>query len=164
MSVPTAALLQTFDLYDTDRVGHIPATCIPHVLRSCGMFSTPAEMAALLRRHFASGDTVTRSEFQKFLQQTQALKTQDFRSAEELATALKVFDTSDAGALTPEELRVILTRMGEAIDADAYQRVLVGLEPNEEGTLDVARLAAHMLRPTREYKLTPRQILDELAR
>ncbi|EAN89412.1 hypothetical protein C3747_80g95 [Trypanosoma cruzi] len=163
MSVPKAALMQIFDLYDTDRAGWIPTKRIPYVLRTCGMISTQTEMETLLHDHFASRDTVTRSGFQKFLEQKDILKAEDFSSEKELATAFQVFDSRESGALTSDEVLTILTRMNEKIDVDAYHRVMDGLELNEQGMVEFAKLAAHMLRSANEYKLTVRQVLEELA-
>ncbi|ORC89522.1 calmodulin [Trypanosoma theileri] len=169
MSIPTEELLKTFDLYDYKRVGSISRADIPHVLRSCGLFFTESDMASLLREHFPTEDLITRTAFNTFLQEQEkqkekAFKAEDFSTVEELTLAFRAFDSHEAGALTPEEVLCILTRMDEAIGVGAYHDVMAGIVVDDQGRTELEQLARYILRPAKEYKLTTNQTLKELEK
>ncbi|KEG08360.1 hypothetical protein DQ04_07371000 [Trypanosoma grayi] len=164
MSVPTDELLRTFDLYDRESVGSIPVESVVHVLRSCGMFCSDKDVAELLHELFPTHDSVTRSEFMAIVKKKNTLKPADFRTVEDVVMAFNAFDTHDAGALASDEVLSILTRMDEKIGIDAYHDVMADFKLNEADMAEIKPLAAHIMRPVKEHKLTPTQTLQELER
>lgn len=107
-----AEFKEAFSLFDKDGDGTITTKELGTVMRSLGQNPTEAELQDMVNEVDADGNGTI--DFPEFLTMM-ARKMKDTDSAEEIKEAFKVFDKDGNGLISANELRHIMTNLGEKL-------------------------------------------------
>ena len=123
---------EDFELFDSDRDGYIVADELAWVLRLSGYCPTLADCEDACAQYGDTGDETGKIDFNTVNRVAQALPKAD-RSAgakAELMESMRTFDTDDSGLIPENDMRNVLTAMGESLTADeAFELIqLVGVD------------------------------------
>jgi len=128
---------EIFTLFDTDNDGVLTLEEASKTFRVMGKRPTEDEILKMVRE--VSDDKKNDSlEFNEFLKMVAlSLKREPSQNKRELLEAFQQFDKDEDGKLTMEELRQVMTSMGEdPVSEQEFQAFAKVLESNEEGLLD----------------------------
>ncbi|KAF9273896.1 hypothetical protein BGZ68_001105 [Mortierella alpina] len=109
-SFPWIELKEAFNLYDRKGTGSISSSELGSLLRAIGQNPSEAEIKDLISQ---AEPTLSFDAFSKI-----ALRADGFKPAatvDQLVEGFKVFDPQDNGTISAEDLRRVLTTMGEAL-------------------------------------------------
>lgn len=110
---------EIFDLFDKNKDGTISIEEIGDVMRGLGACPTQAEVQELLEQ--VDQDGSGKIEFKEFLE-LYSRNMKDPETEEELIEAFRIFDRDGNGQISVEELKHILTTMGEKMsDKDVIE-------------------------------------------
>eukprot|EP01130_Rhizamoeba_saxonica_P012527 TRINITY_DN5284_c0_g1_i1.p1 TRINITY_DN5284_c0_g1~~TRINITY_DN5284_c0_g1_i1.p1 ORF type:complete len:156 (-),score=44.72 TRINITY_DN5284_c0_g1_i1:57-503(-) len=109
-----------FNLFDEDRVGNVPVSSLEILMRSLGLNPSQAEITKMKN---TLDDTF---DFEQYLvfheEQLEKVFTED-----DIRKAFMVFDSDNSGLISAQELKHILTTMGETLTEeqvdDMYKEV-----------------------------------------
>merc|ERR1712151_140585 len=110
-----AEFKEAFSLFDKDGDGTITTKELGTVMRSLGQNPTEAELQDMVNEVDADGNGTL--DFPEFLS-LQARKMKDTDTEEELIEAFKVFDRDGSGFINADELRHVMTNLGEKLTDD----------------------------------------------
>ena len=106
---------EAFILFDKNEDGKITTKELGTVMRTLGQNPTEAELQDMINEVDANGNgTIDFPEFITMMSR----KMKDTDSEEELLEAFKVFDKDGNGFITSQELRHVMTHLGEKITED----------------------------------------------
>ncbi|XP_046582415.1 uncharacterized protein LOC124289793 [Haliotis rubra] len=124
---------RAFRLFDKDGDGTIDAKELGTVMRSLGQNPNDDELQEILEEVDADGNGII--DFEEFLGMM-AKKMQSRDSEEEIKEAFKVFDKESKGYLTSEELRHIMTTMGEKLTHEDVDDMIREADLDGDGKID----------------------------
>jgi calmodulin len=107
-----AEFKEAFSLFDKDGDGTITTRELGTVMRSLGQNPTEAELHEMI--HEVDVDCSGTIDFPEFLTMM-AKKMKDTDTEEEIKEAFKVFDRDGSGYIMAQELRMVMTTMGEKL-------------------------------------------------
>merc|ERR1712064_243801 len=107
-----AEFKEAFSLFDKDGAGTITTKVLGTVMRSLGQNPTDAELQDMINEVDADGNGTI--DFPEFLS-LQARKMKDTDTEEDLIDAFKVFDKDGSGLISVDELRHVMTNLGEKL-------------------------------------------------
>jgi len=128
---------EIFTLFDTDNDGVLTLEEASKTFRVMGKRPTEDEILKMVRE--VSDDKKNDSlEFNEFLKMVAlSLKREPSQNKRELLEAFQQFDKDEDGKLTMEELRQVMTSMGEEpVSEEEFQAFAKVLPSNDEGLLD----------------------------
>ncbi|KAJ3071188.1 hypothetical protein HDU98_005705 [Podochytrium sp. JEL0797] len=132
---------EAFALFDKDGNGVITCDEMGQVMRSLGQAPTDEELKDLMNEVDVNGNGTI--EFQEFLQMmSRKLKESD--SEEELRSAFKVFDQDGNGFISAEELRHVMTKLGETLSEEEISVMIRENDKNADGQIDYAEFLEMM--------------------
>lgn len=113
------------------------------VIRACGENPTEARVNEIVRRANDREGTIS---FEEFLAVMQDMRTKDKRlTASDVENAFKVFDTAKSGSLHPDELRKVLTTLGEKLSQEEADELLGMIETSPDGLINYSDLAKKLI-------------------
>eukprot|EP00244_Chara_vulgaris_P010646 TRINITY_DN4971_c0_g1_i1.p2 TRINITY_DN4971_c0_g1~~TRINITY_DN4971_c0_g1_i1.p2 ORF type:complete len:148 (+),score=41.55 TRINITY_DN4971_c0_g1_i1:343-786(+) len=119
---------EAFSLFDRDRDGSILCKEVGTVMRALGLNPTEADLADMVKMYADQGKTALNCD--DFLDlMSKNLKEQ---SEDELKSAFKVFDKDNDGLIAADELRHIMTSLGEVLSAEEVDEMMK--EADAKGT------------------------------
>ncbi|KAJ3615690.1 hypothetical protein Zmor_012372 [Zophobas morio] len=101
---------EAFSLYDPQNLGALPITELGKLMRSVGQTPTEKEVQEIIRTLKEEGKQTM--DFQDFLQ-IMAKNMKDCIPEEKVIEAFKVFDKEGKGLISAQELRHIMTSIGQ---------------------------------------------------
>ncbi|XP_070578313.1 calmodulin-like isoform X2 [Ptychodera flava] len=128
-----AELKEAFSLFDIDGDGTINNKELVIVLRSLGQNPTEKEVEDMIQEVDIDGSGTI--EFPEFLMMM-ATKFNAVDGEDELRDAFRVFDTDDTGYITVDELRHLMTTMGEKLSADEMDEMVKDANADEDGKVN----------------------------
>jgi Ca2+-binding EF-hand superfamily protein len=132
-----------FNLFDKDGNGKITVKELGIALRSIGYTPSEKELNAIIDDFDANGSGTI--EFEEFVDV--ALKKLSVPLTEhELKESFSLFDKNQDGRITAEELKILLTTMGEWLTDEEAQEFIEDADINGNGTLELDELAAILFR------------------
>ncbi|KXH60838.1 calmodulin [Colletotrichum nymphaeae SA-01] len=159
---------EVFDLFDKDGTGDITAQELGEVMRSLGLNPSDTELNDMVNEVDAdnNGTIDFNGEFEspppsarplfhmehmltdfppEFLN-LMAQKVQVGDAEEELKNAFKVFDRDGSGTISAEELRHVLTSLGENMTAAEIDEMIQMADKDGDGSIDYDEFASIMMR------------------
>lgn len=124
-----AEFKEAFSLFDKDGDGTITTKELGTVMRSLGQNPTEAELQDMVNEVDADGNGTI--DFPEFLTMM-ARKMKDTDSAEEIKEAFKVFDKDGNGLISANELRHIMTNLGEKLTDEVRLSSAISMLPGPE--------------------------------
>jgi len=120
-----AEFQEAFLLYDNRGDGRIPVSLIGDVMRALGQNPTESEVKKLVHEHQAS----ERVSFEIFLPILQAIcGKRSTDTTEDFVEGLRHFDKDGNGFISSAELRHLLTTLGERLNDEEVEQLLVNQE------------------------------------
>merc|ERR1711988_1462294 len=125
---------EAFRMFDSDGSGTISCGEFRDVCLAVGMTPTDDELKAMIDElgEDRSGDI----DLKEFLTAMQS-KTQDPEGEEIIMEAFKIFDADGSGALSHEEMREVLQKLGEKMDDDEIQDLITAVDQDGDGEVDL---------------------------
>merc|ERR1711983_460036 len=120
-----AEFQEAFLLYDNRGDGKIPVSLIGDVMRALGQNPTESEVKNLVHEHRAD-ERVTFEVFLPILQAICSRRSSD--TTEDFVEGLRHFDKDGNGFISSAELRHLLTTLGERLNDEEVEQLLVGHE------------------------------------
>ncbi|KAF9927725.1 hypothetical protein BGZ67_007352 [Mortierella alpina] len=134
-------LKEAFNLYDRKGTGSISSNDLGSLLRAIGQNPSEAEIKELINQAEA---TLSFDAFSKI-----ALRADGFKPAgtvDQLVEGFKVFDPKDNGTIPVEDLRRILSTMGEALSKEELDALLVNAKIDSKGNISYEELVRDILK------------------
>ncbi|KAH3709776.1 hypothetical protein DPMN_069241 [Dreissena polymorpha] len=135
----------TFNLLDEDKDGRLTQKELAKLLRYTGSLKSEAEMEELLAPidtdHNGSIDF---EEFKKFIIEKDILKSLADEVCYEMKDAFNFFDKDGNGFIDKDELRKVLTQVGDKMPEEVADDFLREADLNGDGKIDYAEFCKHM--------------------
>ncbi|XP_052097729.1 calmodulin-A-like [Mytilus californianus] len=126
-----AEFRETFKFFDKDGDGTISVNEIRTVMRSIGQNPTEADVEAILTRY--DGDGNGKLDFNEFL----GMIVDKLNNPEtELLNAFKLFDKDGNGFVNVDELKYIVTHLGDQLTDEEVQEMFDEADLNNDGQLN----------------------------
>lgn len=136
-------LKASFDLFDDSNTGSVLASNIGTIIRACGENPTEAHIEELVKRANEKDGTIS---FQRFLEIIRETRAKEKRlTVSDLEGAFKVFDTANSGSIHRDELRKVLTTLGEKLSQEEVDELLLMAQPNSDGLINYSELAKKLI-------------------
>lgn len=124
-------------------IGIVPASRIGTIVRACGEYPTEARINSIVEKANERDGTIS---YEEFLTIMQDIRTSEKRvTTTDLEAAFSVFDTSKSGTIHSDELRKVLTTLGEKLNEEEVEELLSLAEPNADGTIDYVQLSRKLI-------------------
>ncbi|OQV20899.1 Calmodulin [Hypsibius exemplaris] len=125
---------EAFSLFDKDNDGTITNKELGTVMRSLGQNPTEAELQDMINEIDQDGNgTIDFSEFLTMMAQ----KIKDTDSEEELREVFRAFDKDGDGFISAEELRHLMTNLGERVTDQELEKMIGEADLDGDGQEDV---------------------------
>ncbi|CAF0942529.1 unnamed protein product [Didymodactylos carnosus] len=120
----TTDFREAFSLFDDRGDDRIPKQLFGEVVRALGLNPSEANIKSTIQ-----GIKADRISFEEFIPLYNSLeKKRDNMNEDELIEGLKVFDKEQNGLMSSAELRHLLTNLGERLNDDEVEQLLMGIE------------------------------------
>ena len=111
---------EVFDLFDKDKDGSITTKELGDVMRALGANPTNTELQEMIAE--VDKDNSGKIEFNEFLDLF-ARKMKDPDTEEDLIEAFKIFDKDGSGNISAQELRHVMTTLGEKLTEEEADEI-----------------------------------------
>lgn len=113
------------------------------IIRACGENPSQARIQTIVNN---ANQTTSTIDFQQFIQILDDVRTNDKRlTRNDLLAAFKVFDLDKSGFIHVDELKKVLTQLGEKLTQQEWQNLLSMSNPLSNATIDYTQLAAKLI-------------------
>ncbi|XP_002733157.1 calmodulin-like isoform X2 [Saccoglossus kowalevskii] len=126
-------LKEAFSLFDIDGDGTINAKELGTVLRSLGQNPTDKEVEEMIEEVDVDGSGSI--EFPEFLMMM-AGKFNETTTDKDLNDAFKIFDTENTGFISVDELKHLMTTMGERLSEEEMDEMVADANADSEGKVN----------------------------
>ncbi|KAL4929883.1 uncharacterized protein BDV17DRAFT_260291 [Aspergillus undulatus] len=133
---------EVFSGFDKDGNGDIDAKELGEVMRSLGQAPTEAELQDIIDE--LDVDRTGTIDFEEFLI-LMSRKVKDSDPEAELRSAFAVFDQDNSGTISADELRRVLTSIGDNVSDADVDEMLKLADVNGDGTIDYEEFVKLML-------------------
>eukprot|EP00249_Psilotum_nudum_P027127 c34457_g1_i1 orf=65-628(+) len=137
-----AEFKEAFSLFDKDGDGCITTKELGTVMRSLGQNPTEAELQDMINEVDADGNGTI--DFPEFLN-LMARKMKDTDSEEELKEAFRVFDKDQNGFISAQELRHVMTNLGEKLTDDEVDEMIREADVDGDGQINYEEFVRMMI-------------------
>uniref|UniRef100_J3N5U2 Calmodulin-like protein 1 n=1 Tax=Oryza brachyantha TaxID=4533 RepID=J3N5U2_ORYBR len=128
-----AEFREAFSLFDKDGDGTITSKELGTVMGSLGQQPTEAELQEMVAEVDADGSgSIDFDEFLSLL----ARKLRDTEAEDDIRDAFRVFDKDQNGFITADELRHVMTNLGDRISDDELAEMLHEADGDGDGQID----------------------------
>ncbi|XP_045181462.1 calmodulin-like isoform X2 [Mercenaria mercenaria] len=135
----------TFDLLDTDHDGRLTKTELTTLLRYTGSLKSDAEMEELLAPIDSDHNgSIDYNEFKKYIIEKDILKSLADEVCYEMQDAFNIFDKDGDGFITKDELKRVLTQIGDKMPEELADEFLKEADLNGDGKIDYQEFCKHM--------------------
>jgi len=126
---------ETFEMFDRDGNGTISKSELGKIMSALGQDKTQKELDEILTRF--DDDHSGNISYEEYKAIIDANKLSHIEMEIQLREAFLVFDRDKSGTLDREELREVLTQMGEPLNARQTEHVLGKIDLNGDGKIEV---------------------------
>lgn len=141
-----AEFREAFSLFDKNNDGKITTKELGTVMRSLGQNPSESELADMINEVDANNDgTIDFAEFLTMM----ARKMKDTDSEEEIREAFKVFDRDNNGFISSQELRHVMTSIGEKLTDEEVDMMIKEADANGDGRIDYNEFVQLLVSTTR---------------
>jgi calmodulin len=130
-----AELPEAFKLFDSDHDGYITFSDYASILRSMNINPTEAELAAT--RKTLTTEKIDLPTLEKLLSKNWR-KPDTFSS---LSNAFRVFDRQDKGFIQEEDIKKILTSLGEPFTTEEVNEFIRKSKPDTQSQIDYDKIS-----------------------
>lgn len=127
------SIKEIFDLFDKDKSGSIDAKELADVLRASGNSLSNDDIKALMDEF--DKDKSETIDFEEFIQMYCKRFTEP-ATEDELLEAFKIFDRDGNGVLTKDELKDIMTKMGDPLSDEEAEEFLKQADLDGDGKIN----------------------------
>ncbi|CAJ0952122.1 unnamed protein product, partial [Mesorhabditis belari] len=128
-----AEFREVFSLFDKDQSGTITAGELGTVMRSLGQNPTEAELQLMINDGDSDGNRTV--DFPEFLQMM-AQKMKAPAGEDDLRKAFQVFDKDQNGFISAEELRHVMTSLGDSLTEQEVEEMIEEADVNGDGQVN----------------------------
>jgi calmodulin len=136
-----AEFKEAFALFDKDGDGTITTKELGTVMRSLGTNPTEAELQDMINEIDVDGNGII--DFSEFLVMM-ARKLQNTDSEEELREAFRVFDKDGNGFISADELRHVMTNLGEKLSDEEVDEMIREADVDGDGQINYEEFVTMM--------------------
>jgi calmodulin len=133
---------EVFDLFDKDKDGSITTKELGDVMRALGANPTNTELQEMIAE--VDKDNSGKIEFNEFLDLF-ARKMKDPDTEEDLIEAFKIFDKDGSGNISAQELRHVMTTLGEKLTEEEADEMIREADTNGDGYIDYVEFVKIMM-------------------
>ena len=137
-----AEFREAFSLFDRDGDGTVDTKELGTVMRSLGQNPTQTELEDMVREVDADGSGDI--DFSEFLQMM-SRKMKDTDCEEEIREAFRVFDKDGNGYITTEELRHVMTTLGEVMSNEEVDEMISEADVDGDGQVNYEEFVKMMI-------------------
>lgn len=137
-----AEFKEAFSLFDKDCSGVITTKELGTVMRSFGT-PTESEFKRIVDRIDANGDGTI--DFPKFLEIMMIRMEDTADSEEEILEAFKIFDKNGNGFISADEIRHIVTNLGDKLIDEDFDEIISKVEIDNDGNFNYTDFVKLML-------------------
>lgn len=136
---------EAFQLFDKDGSGAISKEELGAVMESLGFAPTECELRDMIREHDA--DESGQIEFDEFCQLMcrQKLDDESGDNAENLKAAFRAFDKDCSGYITADELRQVMTSLGEQLTDEEIEEMIREADNDGDGQINYQEFVQMMV-------------------
>ncbi|KAJ1650247.1 hypothetical protein IWQ61_008899 [Dispira simplex] len=139
-----AELKETFTVFDKDNDGFITLDELESAFKKLGETVTRKELEETIRNVDADNDgKVDFNEFITLMAGTAEDDKEKSNRMKELRQTFQVFDKDGDGFVTREELREVMSQLGETLDDQELDEMMTSADANKDGKLDFAEFCKH---------------------
>ncbi|XP_030562440.1 calmodulin-beta [Drosophila novamexicana] len=125
-------LTEAFSLFDTARAGVIPMKQLKDILRAVAHTPPEHELQDYYNEYDPEGaDELYLSDFLHIM----SMRYKDQTPEDEVILAFKVFDKDDNGWIHESEFRHIMSTMGDYMNEDEIDQIILDANSNTEGNI-----------------------------
>lgn len=122
-----------FEIFDKDKNGNISQKELATVMRNLGQNPTEVELTEMINEVDIDGNGTI--DFREFLG-LMVRKMKDTDIDEELLEAFKVFDRDGNGYITSQELKNVMTNLGEFLTPDEVEELVKEADLDGDGQIN----------------------------
>ncbi|XP_075591055.1 uncharacterized protein LOC142597941 [Dermatophagoides farinae] len=137
-----AEFREAFTLFDVTGTGSISTKDLGTVMRALGQCPTEAELNELMNDVESNNSGVI--DFKDFLQ-LMVRKMKETDTEEELIEAFQVFDREGNGYISAQELRHVMTQLGERLTPEEADLMIAEADINQDGLINYEEFVKMML-------------------
>lgn len=128
-----AEFKEAFEIFDKDRDGFITIKELGEIMKNLGQSPTDAELQDMINEVDIDGNG--NIDFKEFLG-LMARKMRDTDTEEELIEAFKVFDRDSNGLISSQELKHVMTSLGEKITDEEVEEMIREADIDGDGYIN----------------------------
>ncbi|KAL5014289.1 hypothetical protein ScPMuIL_008559 [Solemya velum] len=142
---PWKEIRATFDLFDRDQDGQVSTSEIATIMRALGMASSEVTLTEMLNKMDKDGNgIVDYEEFESFVTENNLMVAPTDELDKELMDAFKVFDRDGDGFIDKDELRYVMTTLGEVMTDEEADALMREADANGDGRIDYKEFCTHI--------------------
>ena len=132
-----------FSQYDKDGDGTLATKYVGTIMRSFGQSPTEEELNYIICK--VDADRSGFMDFSEFVAMMANHMNHEMETKDEICSAFKEFDVKGTGTIPVEELRYILTSMGEALTEDEVDELIRQADQNKDGKINYEEFVSKMM-------------------
>lgn len=130
------AYREAFDLFDKDRSGAISKNELRTVMQNLGMNPSDKDLMDMIDEH--DTDKSGQIEFEEFCKMMCRAKQEDESgdNTENLKAAFRTFDKDGSGFISADELRQVMTQLGQCLGDDEVDAMIQEADEDGDGQIN----------------------------
>jgi len=128
-----AEFKEAFEIFDKDKDGFITIKELGEIMKNLGQSPTDAELQDMINEVDIDGNG--NIDFKEFLG-LMARKMRDTDTEEELIEAFKVFDRDSNGLISAQELKHVMTSLGEKVSDEEVEEMIREADIDGDGYIN----------------------------
>ena len=132
-----------FSQFDKDGDGTLATKYVGTIMRTLGQSPTEAELRQIIMQ--VDADKSGEMDFSEFVMMMANHMKEETDTKEEICKAFKVFDEKGCGSIPVEDLRCVLTTLGEALTEEEMDELLKKADLNKDGKVRYEEFVSKMM-------------------
>ena len=132
-----------FSQFDRDGDGTLATKYVGTIMRSLGQSPTEEELHYIICK--VDADRSGFMDFSEFVAMMANHMKEETDTKEDICKAFKVFDDKGTGTIPIEELRFVLTNMGDALSEDEVDELIKQADQNKDGKVHYEEFVTKMM-------------------